>query len=116
MLEYNRNYMYYVILYIMKNIIMWILSTGVRNINIVWMLLKGRKYIVVWILFASMRNIVMWICLQGWKLVCVCVWFVINYNNGHPYVNKNYLPRYLIDKPSWVELVALIKCIVEIFN
>jgi hypothetical protein len=58
MLEYNRHYMYFILPCIMRNIIVWILSTsrdilfmGMRNIIIVWILHMGRKsIIIVWML------------------------------------------------------------------
>ena len=66
MLEHDRNYMYSLLLYIMKNIvyrhekycyvnisydminiIMWIFFTGTRNVIIVWILPTSRKKIKI---------------------------------------------------------------------
>jgi hypothetical protein len=85
MLEYNINYIYFVLLCIMKtianeyekycyvsiaydmmNIVMRILLTSKWNIVIVWMLPISRKDIVIWILLTGMRNIVMWILPMTW--------------------------------------------------
>jgi hypothetical protein len=89
MLEYDRNYMYSFLLYIMKNIvyrhekycyvnisydminiIMWIFFTGTRNVIIVWILPTSRKKIKILLSHPRERSAAILDWFRG--LCCLC--------------------------------------------
>jgi len=55
MLEYDRHYMYFILLRIMRNTVMWTLSSGKINV-IMWMLPIGRRNIIImWMMSMSRK-------------------------------------------------------------